>query len=322
MGVIIRDYGAAGDAQRVAGVLREVMPYVVTSASVVHAQATGSPARQRYRLLLAEQTGRLLGCVRIGLFADAGDPGLGFANLTVRPGDVGRGAGSALLAAAETHLAAVGATRVFAWATDLADSHSFAVHRGYRRGRSASFLRLDLSDGGPLPRVPARASRDGTRLLPAAHWAADPTPLYRADLESFQAAPGGAAPDPLSYTDWRALTWDRPDFDAELSTVVVAKGEIAAFVLVQTDGEGRYWSGGTGTRHAHRGRGLAKLAKAHSLHRARAAGCHVAYTGNDDGNAPMLAVNRWLGYQPCATQWRYVHDLGPTRSRSRAAGRA
>jgi hypothetical protein len=66
----------------------------------------------------------------------------------------------------------------------------------------------------------------------------------------------------------------------------------------------------TGTARAFRGRGLAKLAKNHSLHRARAAGFTDAFTGNDAANGPMLAINEWFGYEICATEVNHVLDLG------------
>ncbi|WP_405589559.1 GNAT family N-acetyltransferase [Streptomyces sp. NBC_01190] len=307
MSLVIRKYARA-DADSVAAVLRETSPHFVTSATAVHAQAVASPARQRYTVLIAEQDGRPVGCARVGLFADTGDPGLGFVNPAVRPADRGRGAGTALLAAAEAHLAEAGATTAYAWAADEAAAHAFAARHGYRRGRPASFLRLDLGPGSPLPDQPAPRPA-GVRLLPASDWADDPRPLYETDLESFRDEPGDVAADAISFPDWRAITWDRPDFDAGLSTVAVVDGQVAALVIVQTDGEARYWSGGTGTRRAFRGRGLAKAAKTHSLRLARARGLRAAYTSNDDGNGPMLAVNRWLGYQPCGTEWRYIRDL-------------
>lgn len=52
-----------------------------------------------------------------------------------------------------------------------------------------------------------------------------------------------------------------------------------------------------------------KLAKNASLHRARAARYTDAYTGNDAGNGPMPAVNRWFGYEICATEVRHVHRI-------------
>jgi GNAT superfamily N-acetyltransferase len=306
MGVIIREY-MPQDADLVSALLREALPYLVISPRIVHAQVTGAPARQHYRVLIADEAGRVTGCVRTGLFADTSEIGPGFAHVTVRAADRRRGAGGALLAAAEAHLAAVGARTSYAWAADQPEAHDFATRRGYRAGRSASFLRLDLARGGPLPAPPGRGQ--GVRLLPASLWARDPRPLYEADLESFQDEPGDVGSDFIGYADWRAVTWDRPDFDADLTTAAVVDGEVAGLVIVQTDGGTRYWSGGTGVRRDYRGRGLAKAAKAHSLHLARAMGLREAFTSNDDGNAAMLAVNQWLGYQPCGAERRYIRDL-------------
>jgi GNAT superfamily N-acetyltransferase len=101
-----------------------------------------------------------------------------------------------------------------------------------------------------------------------------------------------------------------PYTDLHASTVVLVGGAPAACTLVEADLEGsRVWSLGTGTLPAYRGRGLAKLAKAVALHQASAAGAIHAYTSNDEVNAPMLAINTWLGYQACATQWAYLKAL-------------
>ena len=58
----------------------------------------------------------------------------------------------------------------------------------------------------------------------------------------------------------------------------------------------RAWSDMTGTLPAYRGRGFARLAKQHTLVAAAGAGVTRAMAGNDDANAPMVAVNRSLGY--------------------------
>jgi len=309
VGVTIGDYGP-GDAEPVHALLRETMPYVVTTPRGVEASVAAAPARQRCRLLVAREADRVIGYVRAGLFADSSDPGLGFAHVLVRPADRRRGTGGALLAAAEAHLTAIGARTCYVWACDEPDAHEFALRRGYRPGRGAGFLRLDLTPQGPPPEPPA--APPGVRLLPATRWADDPRPLYEADVESFQDEPGDVAADFISFDDWRVVTWERPEFDADLTTVAVVDGEVAALVIALTDRADRYFSGGTGVRRAFRGRGLARAAKAHSLHLARTLGYREAFTANDDGNAPMLAVNRRLGYRPCATERRYVCDL-PTQ---------
>ncbi|MEW2521731.1 GNAT family N-acetyltransferase [Actinacidiphila alni] len=307
MKVIIRNY-VPEDAEALADIGRAALPYQVTTPATVDAQVATAPAGQRYRLLVAEtDDGRIVGYVNAGLYADSDTPGLAFANPVVLAAARGRGAGSALLAAAESYLAGIGGRTVYIWALDEPAAHAFAARHGYRRGRSGSFLRLDIAPGAPLPDVPALPP--GVLLRPASDWAADPHPLYEADLDSILDEPGDVDSGAPDYAAWRAHSWDRPDFDHDLTTVAVVDGEVAALVNVQTDGRERYWSGGTGTRRAFRGRGLAKAAKAHSLHRARAAGYTEAFTNNDDGNAAMLAVNRWLGYRPCGNEWRYFRDL-------------
>lgn len=112
------------------------------------------------------------------------------------------------------------------------------------------------------------------------------------------------------YGHWRATVWEHPLFDQALTTVAVVDGVPAAFSAAQTDGLGRYNSGMTGTSPDFRGRGLAKLAKNTSLHRARAAGCTEAFTGNDTGNEPMLAINKWFGYEVGAREVRHVRTIG------------
>jgi RimJ/RimL family protein N-acetyltransferase len=107
------------------------------------------------------------------------------------------------------------------------------------------------------------------------------------------------------YEEWLARTWNAPDAAPDLSVVAVVDGVPAAYTVVLTDGEAVYWSAMTGTRRAYRGRGLARLVKITSLHRARAAGLTVAVTGNDDENAAIIAVNDRLGYRPAVTLWRY-----------------
>jgi GNAT superfamily N-acetyltransferase len=302
----VRDFRPE-DAAAVAGIVRAAVPYMVTTPEGVAWQVAGAPAARRYRLLVADEGGRLAGCVRTGVFHDSSEPGQAFANVNVHPAECGRGAGAALLAAAEEHLAGVGATTVYAWALENEASVRFAQRRGYRPGRSAHFQRLDLAQG-TLPRPGALP--DGVEVRTAADFAADPRPVYEADLEAIEDEPGDVTSDATAYQDWLADVWNHPHLNPGLTSVVVADGEIAALSFAETDGRGRYWSGGTGTRRAYRGRGLAKLAKAHSLHRARAEGCTEAFTNNDTGNGPMLAVNTWLGYQPCATERRYMRDVG------------
>ena len=123
--------------------------------------------------------------------------------------------------------------------------------------------------------------------------------------------PGDVVVAPVPFDNWLLLNWARPDFDAGLTAVALVDGAVAAYSVAQVDGSDRYWSGMTGVRRAFRGRGLARLVKAESLRRARAAGYRRAFTGNDADNGPMLAVNARLGYRPVGTQWCHAKRLAP-----------
>jgi GNAT superfamily N-acetyltransferase len=147
-------------------------------------------------------------------------------------------------------------------------------------------------------------------VRPAADFAGDPRPLFELDAETASDEPSDIDTEFTDYEAWLAETWQHPLFSAELTSVALVDGRPAAFSAARTDGGTRYGTVMTGTARAHRGRGLAKLAKNDSLHRARAAGFTEAFTGNDTGNGPMLAINKWFGYEVAATEVRYVRELG------------
>ncbi len=59
---------------------------------------------------------------------------------------------------------------------------------------------------------------------------------------------------------------------------------------------------------APRGRGLGLLVKQRSLAQAAAAGITRVMTQNDETNAPMLAINRKLGYTPLSVGHTQVFE--------------
>ncbi|MEU1133905.1 GNAT family N-acetyltransferase [Streptomyces sp. NPDC005900] len=312
MTVIVRSLSPGGptDAADVAGfaaVRRACVPAMLaTPESVAFDGAHAHPAA-RYRQLIAETDGEVIGTAQVGIAHDSPEPGQGFANVYVHPERLGTGAGTLLLRTAEEHLAAEGAGTVYSWVLDEPANLAFAARRGYRASRRAHFLHLDLARGALPPR---REPPAGVELVSGSVFADDARPLFALDAETAADEPGDVAAQFTDYEHWLAETWRHPLVSRELTTVALVDGRPAAFTLARTDGAGRYASGMTGTARAHRGRGLAKLAKNDSLHRARAAGCTEAFTGNDTGNEPMLAINQWFGYEICATEVRHVRHLG------------
>jgi GNAT superfamily N-acetyltransferase len=293
------------DATTVAAVLRLAAPYWVFSPAALRWQATHGAPAERHRMLLAEVDGEVVGVARTGLLHESAEPGLGYANVTVLPLRRGGGVGSALLAAAEDRLRAIGTRVAYAKVVDEPAAVGFAERHGYQRGRRRAHLRLDLAAGvPPMPSAPA-----GVRVTSAAVLGDDPRPLYEADLDASRDEPGEVGMDETGYADWRTTYWERPDLDRSLTTVAMCDGLVAAFTFALTDGSDRYQSGMTGTRRAYRGRGLAGAVKRVALLRAAEAGFTTALTSNDAGNEAMLAVNSRLGYVPTAGEWRYRRTL-------------
>ncbi|MBT2438980.1 GNAT family N-acetyltransferase [Streptomyces sp. ISL-36] len=295
------------DAAGFAGVRRAALPFMLACAEQMAFDWAHAHPDAHERPLVAEVDGEIIGTSQLRIAHDAPEPGVGSLNVYVHPEKRGLGAGTLLVRASEEHLAERGATTLYSWVLDEPAYRAFAARHGYAPRRSAHFLRLDLTAAAlpPLQEVPA-----GVELRTAADFAADPRPLFVLDALTTADEPGDVGAELTDYEHWLATTWNHPLFDRELTVVALVDGRPAAFSAAQTDGRGRYSTAMTGTDPAFRGRGLAKLVKNHSLHRARAAGCTEAFTGNDAGNEPMLAINTWFGYAICATEVRHVRTLG------------
>lgn len=309
MTVLVRDLrpDVPADTEAFTEVRRLALPYILFTPESVRHVLTRSHPDARFRSLVAEEDGEVIGTAQVALAHDSTEPGQAYLNVHVRPDRTGRGAGRLLVAAAEEYLGSLGATRLYSWVLDEPASVRFAERHGYRPGRPARFLRLDLANGAlpPLPETPP-----GVELRTAADFAADPRPLFELDAETVADEPGEVTLAYSDYEAWLEETWKHPLLDLELTVVAVVDGRPVAFSVAYTDGDTRYFTAMTGTSRAYRGRGLAKLAKLHSLYRARAAGHTEAFTGNDAGNGPMIAINKWLGYEFCATEVRHVRELG------------
>ncbi|WP_329458561.1 GNAT family N-acetyltransferase [Streptomyces sp. NBC_01497] len=309
MAVIVRDF-RPDDPEDAAGVVRArlaALPHLLLTEESVRHRAVKAHPDERFRILVAEEDGRLAGAAEVLLFHDSPVPGQASANPQVHPAHRGRGVGTLLLRGAEEHLVAAGATEVFSWVLDEPEHRAFAARHGYRPGRAAHFQHLDLTTAELPPPGPLPA---GVRLRTFADYADDPRPLFAADAEVTADEPGDVTQQLADFGDWSTSTWHDPRLDHALTSVVEVDGRVAAFSLAHTDGRTRYWSGMTGTRRAFRGRGFARLAKTDSLRRARAAGITEAHTENDADNAPMLAINRRLGYRISGTEVRHVRTLG------------
>ncbi|MDG4794180.1 GNAT family N-acetyltransferase [Micromonospora sp. WMMD1082] len=292
------------DAQAVVALRTLVLPFLVRGvASTRQMIATPTPGLH-WAGFVAEVDGKIIGWVSASRNEHTTEAVGEVSLLHVHPDQRRRGIGAALLARALEHLAPLDLDRLHGRA--LPEALPFARRHGFAPSRQERFSALDLHALPPLPETP-----DGVRLLSLAE--ADPRQVHRVDVLASADEPGVVASGAIGYDHWCAGTWDNVGLDREASMGAEVGGVLAAISLVKRDGE-RMWTDYTGTVPEHRGRGLARLVKLAALHRAAARGITVAYTGNDEANAPMLAINTRLGYRQVASQWSCVRELRPTVS--------
>lgn len=288
----------ASDAEAVAALRFAVTPFQVFTAYALRHSWASTPVSARQLLLVAEAGGQIVGFVRAMLQPAPEQPAASSVFVMVEPGWQRRGVGARLYAAAESHLRAAGASLIVG-----RGSGDFPLRRGFTRRNEVRFSHLDLTQA-----LPASPEPDGATVRSFRE--AGPEAAYALVAATVVDEPGDVPAAALDYSDWFHQMWSNPDYDHDASVVVFVGDVPASYTVVGSDSAtGRMWSDGTGTLRAYRGRGLAKYAKSVALRRAAAAGVRSAYAANDETNQPMIAINEWLGYRPCATQWLYRKAL-------------
>jgi GNAT superfamily N-acetyltransferase len=300
---VIRE-ASIDDATGATELFRAVTPEFVSSpAGTRHFMTTSPPAAKR-RWWCAEDDGTIVGWVSVGLVVDTSEEGVVWIAVLVDAAHRGRGIGAALAERAEDHARSIGGHKMLCWSRGDDVSAAFARSRGFVQTATHDILAVDPRTVEP-PDPPS-----GIELLPFAAFEDDPSPIHHVDTVSVLDEPGELSIDELPFERWIENYWSHPLLDRDASFVATVEGVAATVTWIQTDREsGAGSNNGTGTIPELRGRGLATLAKRASLARAAALGITRVYTGNDVTNAPMLAINRRLGYRPCATELHWAKDL-------------
>jgi GNAT superfamily N-acetyltransferase len=229
-------------------------------------------------------------------------PGFLHASVLVHPQARGGGVGGALWRAVES---AAQEAKAVGLAADVTDTDPLSLAWAERRGfrvhvhRFASELNLITFDEAPHLPALARAEAQGvtfTDLSGASDATFDRYLNFVADRLT-------ETPDLAGHPRWPL---------AQVREVLHLDRNPPPDWLILAVGSGGDWLGTTAmvayqklayneltaTHPQARGRGLALPLKLHAIRRARAAGLTVMRTNNHSRNAPMLAVNRRLGFEP------------------------
>lgn len=275
-------------------VLREVSPYLVTSATAVRHDTLTIDNLAR---LVATDRNEVVGIARVRRRGDHESQVV--VQLQVRTTHRRRGHGRALLDRALETAATAAATEVSGIAQTDGGTVAAIASWGFRINHEHTLSAVDPRTVPPLVAPTGYRVSDLSTVGPRAVW-----DCYQATARDDPS--GLSLPEP--FEEFLAVDWQDPLQRPELGRAVLSTGSagtagaVAAFAVVTTS-EDRAWNTFTGTHPDFRGRGLATLAKSHSLRALAADGITVCGTGNDATNAAMLAVNTRLGYRPTATTY-------------------
>lgn len=292
----IRETDSARDVDALVELMREESPWTaINRAAWLHREAS-VPARARLGAWVAELDGEVVGeSWALKTWWIEGPAAL---NVAVLKRHQGKGIGSALYERALAHAEQLAATRIMAGFLETPRAVAFAQARGFEEERAA---RISIVDPHTLDAEPEADVRPCSQV--------DPKVLWRIDEAVTPDVPGHGNPSHMPFDEWREFVIERPLYQPDGSFVAYADGEPAAISLLAADLEtGRAVTIITGTLREFRGRGLGLAAKAASLRWAGANGVGYISTINDETNAPMLAINRRLGFEPAGRRVEYVRE--------------
>lgn len=298
--VSIRETDEERDVDAILELWRKALPTdVISRASWLHYGRALPPASQLGDWV-AEEDGRVVGTGYVFLGFASSDRSA-HCRVLVRSSHRRRGIGRALYARVAAHAAAVGAERLLADFEENPAGVAFAEALEFRQVRAEQTAVLD-------PRTVRLEPPEGVDLRPLRD--VDPHLAYEVDMEAMLDVPSTDEFKRMEYDEWAAFVLEHPLLSFDGSFLALADGGPAAVSLLIADREsGRGASLFTGTIRAHRGRGLGLAVKLASIGWAARNGIVQLATRNDERNAPMLAINRRLGYRATARRLEYLREL-------------
>jgi GNAT superfamily N-acetyltransferase len=238
-----------------------------------------------------------------------------------------QGIASLLVEQLTTFAAAHGATQLSAEVRDDDQaSLAFAQHRGFETERHVFESTLDLTTFDETPHLDALAKAEAAGIVFRSlvdYGDTEPArrKLYDLNTANARDVPGfdGADRPWDEFKKIFTLHWFRPDGQVlavdpsaspDPTTPNIDHDRFVALAAIGyfKDSNSVYHMH-TGTHRDYRGRGLALATKLVALRRAKEWGAAFARTNNDSTNAPILAVNRKLGYRPQPGFYRLLKPL-------------
>jgi GNAT superfamily N-acetyltransferase len=296
---LIRPLDPERDAARVVELIHEVFPFGTTTVESWLQQQASIPPRARHGAWVAEVDGVVVarGEATLKWFSTSDSA---FAGVSVGSAYRRRGIGTQLWDVAEAHLRKLAPSSVTTMFVETAAGVAFARARGLTEVRGEALASVD-------PRSVDFSSLEAADVVVVPLREVDPRDVYEVDLATTPDVPATDQVDALPYEEWLDMIWRRPTITLDGSFAAVVADRIACITILAANVQlGRAYNEYTATLAPYRGRGLAELVKRASLRWAAENEVSAVWTNNDETNAPMLAVNRRLGYEPKLRRVEYL----------------
>ncbi len=302
MSYIFRPLNAVTDFPGLAALQSSIYPDPVTAESLQH-RADHAPEGIRSQTVVIDSSDQLVGWGDVGRWAYM-RPGLFWINILVAPDCRGQGIGSQLVAGVIAFAQAQGATEVYTEVRDHdAESLRFAEQRGFCVDRHMFESVLDLAtfDDSRFTGVVESLEAAGIRFFSMADVPdreENRRNLYELNKKGSEDIPGYDEPFPR-FEDFNQFVFSGDWYRAE-GEIVAADGErwIGMSAIGYFSKSNSCYNMHTGVLREYRGRHIALACKLLAIRLARRWNAAYIRTNNASINAPMLAINRKLGYTP------------------------
>ncbi|ULL18501.1 GNAT family N-acetyltransferase [Paenibacillus sp. H1-7] len=241
-----------------------------------------------------------------------------FCNIIVDPAKRRSGIGGAIYETLEAYVQKAGADCVVYDVRDSEpDSLRFAEVRGFavERHRFESLIELERYSfdeaESAAAAVTAVSAENGIRFATLAELPGEEAEraLYELYRQTNPDIPG-AEGEFMWYSEWRKWAVDRKDFDPSLVLLALdGLRPVGAVELIAIPATQSLYNEYTCVDRDYRSRGVATALKRRSIEVARQRGYRYIRTHNDSLNAPMLAINRKLGYKPVPGFYKMVRNV-------------
>ena len=306
-----------GDAPAVADLLNRDYPEPTAVEEVRERLRSANGGRQVMRLVATTDADpdRVIGYGHV-LRDDWMEPGLFWAHVVVEPDLLRRGCGAQLFDTLLTWSRERGGATFRGEAREnMPEGLRFAERHGFHIDRHIFESTLDLAtfDERPFLSTLDAARAAGIRFFSLADLGDTMEArrrLYELERVVARDVPGGSESATRPFEVFLREVCDPEHYRPETQHVAaVGDTWIGMAGVLDYPINRTMYNGITGVLPAYRGRGVAKALKLLAIRAAQARGAAIMRTNNDSQNAPMLAVNRALGYRPEPGYYRLLARL-------------